>query len=596
MKSEVLKDAHSYQPSTVGSRTQNSLHILWREWRNCDDEEYARHLFDLVIDEPTDWRAMEILDLLGATFGALGGWLLALLLYPESLTAVIIWVMTLLGIIIGGGIGGLLVAIETRFGGRSSWGNWLQGLIPNKLLGDQSGRLSLDSLYLGLIVVLSSAMGVGISGALFFGQTNPQFYIFLVALVIVLGAGFYLRRWLALINGLAGALAGWLFGLFFGLGLAQLVRLFVTPLDVANSGRVVGLAVGVSAGLFLGRRAGLIGVLIYQVVVIGLVLVVGSNLVLLGWLVGLLFGGVVSAASRMYLPGDKFNFADAYAYRVAYLWWFGRPFATEVETVLRQHASREVWQKLLRDLAKQQEQPETAEALWAYLRRPDWTDRFIVRHALVALGGEAIPHLLNVAGDRTQSLRQTAIWLVRSISHETKTRLAEQADRLLCSTCLTCCDSHMITQLGFLPIYYGCRICGQSREFLYCPQGVVAVLDSTWTEEQSCRGGLPHRVFSLFASDSPKIEEQAQEDSLLRINWLARRELFDFDWVEIIQATDEDVERFAVQVGNDTDPLRDARYSEMQCFVAPECQLLENTLRVLRHTFGQVERGEEVVK
>jgi hypothetical protein len=34
-------------------------------------------------------------------------------------------------------------------------------------------------------------------------------------------------------------------------------------------------------------------------------------------------------------------------------------------------------------------------------------------------------------------------------------------------------------------------------------------------------------------------------------------DLFDFDRVEIQQATDEEVERFAVQVGNDTDELSD---------------------------------------
>jgi hypothetical protein len=591
-----LRNTFSRQPSAVASLEKDWQNIIWREWRNCEDEEYARHLFDLVVDEPKGWQATAVLNLLGAAFGALGGWLLALLLYPESLTAVIIWAMMLLGLIIIGGVGGLLVTLETRFVGQSSWGNWLQGLIPNTLFGDQAGRLSLDSLYLGLIVALSSAMGVGITGALFFGQTNPQFYIFLVVLVIVLGVGFYLRQWLALINGLVGTLVGWLFGVFFGLGFAQLVGLFMTPLDVANSGRVVGLVVGTSAGLFLGRRAGFIGVLIYQVVVIGLVLAAGANLVLLGWLVGSLFGGVVSAASRMYLPGDKLKFVDAYTNRGVFLWWLGRPFATEVEAALRQHASGDVWQKLLRDLEKQQEQPETAEALWAYLRRPIWTDRFIGRYALAALGGEAIPHLLNVAGDRTHSLRQTAMWLIRSISHETTARLAAEAEQMICPDCLTCCDSHMITQLSLLPIYYGCRICGQSREFLYCPQGVVAVLDSGWTEAQPRQGGFLQRVFNGLASDSPQLKAQAQDNGLLRVNWLARRELFDFDGVEIIRATDEDVERFAVQVGNDTDPVRDARYPHMQCLIVPECRLSENTLRVLRHTFGQVERGEEVAR
>jgi hypothetical protein len=76
----------------------------------------------------------------------------------------------------------------------------------------------------------------------------------------------------------------------------------------------------------------------------------------------------------------------------------------------------------------------------------------------------------------------------------------------------------------------------------------------------------------------------------LYVNWSARRELFDFDWVAIAHASDEDVERFAVQVGNDTDPVRSARYQHIKCIIGPECKLSENTLRILRHTFGQVKQ------
>jgi hypothetical protein len=91
------------------------------------------------------------------------------------------------------------------------------------------------------------------------------------------------------------------------------------------------------------------------------------------------------------------------------------------------------------------------------------------------------------------------------------------------------------------------------------------------------------------------ISAQNQHDGLLRVNWLARRTLFDFNQVEIIQATDEDVERFAVQVGNDTDPVRQPRYAQMQCFIASQCRLSEKFLRVLQIMFGQVENGEAVV-
>src|SRR6185295_18517069 len=80
----------------------------------------------------------------------------------------------------------------------------------------------------------------------------------------------------------------------------------------------------------------------------------------------------------------------------------------------------------------------------------------------------------------------------------------------------------------------------------------------------------------------------AQQDGLIPVNWSATRKLFDFNAVEIVRATDEEVERFAVQVGNDTDPTRQPGYKEMQCVILPQCQLSENTWRILQRTFGQV--------
>jgi hypothetical protein len=59
--------------------------------------------------------------------------------------------------------------------------------------------------------------------------------------------------------------------------------------------------------------------------------------------------------------------------------------------------------------------------------------------------------------------------------------------------------------------------------------------------------------------------------------------------LEIILATDEEVEHFAVQVGNDTDPVRSRDYKQMRCTVGPDCKLSANTMRILQRTFGQVE-------
>jgi NADH-quinone oxidoreductase subunit J len=98
---------------------------------------------------------------------------------------------------------------------------------------------------------------------------------------------------------------------------------------------------------------------------------------------------------------------------------------------------------------------------------------------------------------------------------------------------------------------------------------IVAVLDAGWAEETQ----RPHK-------------------DLLRVNWLHRQTLFDFDRVEIVQASDEDVERFMSQIGHDTDSWRRSRYRQMSCLIAPGLDLSDNTLRILRNMFGEVKSAQ----
>jgi hypothetical protein len=134
-----------------------------------------------------------------------------------------------------------------------------------------------------------------------------------------------------------------------------------------------------------------------------------------------------------------------------------------------------------------------------------------------------------------------------------------------------------LTRFGFHPIKtvwglnfkrYGCRTCGQDQAVLDDVARIIVVLDAGWAGTQRQRQGI------------------------LYVNWLQRRSLFDFGAVEIIEATDQDVERFAVQIGNDTDPLRRRRYPRMTCLIRSDCHLSENSLRILRRIFGRVETSK----
>ncbi len=184
--------------------------------------------------------------------------------------------------------------------------------------------------------------------------------------------------------------------------------------------------------------------------------------------------------------------------------------------------------------------------------------------AVIAMGGTIAP-ALQIMVKQEWFLRDVAAQMLKDIAQATR-HLGGRPGQLLCPRCLARCCAHPVDLPWDVDVtYYGCRVCHQSQEFIDCPRGIVAVLDAAWRGAQAQRGGL------------------------LWVNWQARRALFDFDRVEIIRATDEDVERFAMQAGNDTDPFRRPRYAQMHCVVNPACGLSENTLRILESTFGRVE-------
>jgi hypothetical protein len=184
---------------------------------------------------------------------------------------------------------------------------------------------------------------------------------------------------------------------------------------------------------------------------------------------------------------------------------------------------------------------------------------------LANLGGLAVPHLKSLAILK-HAFQPVAIQLLHNIAQETQNRLAEQANQLLCPTCLRACTAHKLElPLIYQLHYYGCRTCGQSLEFLSVKKSVIAILDTQMTQKHISRA------------------------EVLYGNWLLHRQLFDFDQVYIRRASDEEVERFAVQVGNDTDPLQQPRYATMRCLVWSDAGLSENSLKILKRTFGRVE-------
>jgi len=182
---------------------------------------------------------------------------------------------------------------------------------------------------------------------------------------------------------------------------------------------------------------------------------------------------------------------------------------------------------------------------------------------VVFLGGEVVPALQAIIDRERHPLGSIALYLLEAIALQSH-YLKDTKPNLFCPHCL----EHYETQKIRLPrqldtTYFACPVCHQNRNHF---AGQVVVL-----------------------LDSQMEKEQFQTEDMLKVNWFAHREVFDFDAIEIERATDEDVERFAVQMGNDTNESRRLHYRKMSCVISPMCQLSENTIRILEHLVGSVE-------
>jgi hypothetical protein len=253
------------------------------------------------------------------------------------------------------------------------------------------------------------------------------------------------------------------------------------------------------------------------------------------------------------------------------VWWRRRPHPAELETALRQGwdaTGRPAgpWKKVIGEANRLKQLGRDADAVAGSLASPSWESRLGAGFALVGLGGEGAARLGPLVTSPDRRVRSAAVRLIKCISRDTAVQLASRAPCLLCPDCLVRCHENRIPRRGRTDLtYHGCRQCSRSRDLVEWPGEVVAVLDREWTRDQ--------------AEDGPT----------LRVNWLKRGGLFDFDSIEIVRATEEEVERFALAVGNDTDELRRSRYPQIRCAVSPDCRLAENTLRVLRSQFEEVQ-------
>lgn len=182
--------------------------------------------------------------------------------------------------------------------------------------------------------------------------------------------------------------------------------------------------------------------------------------------------------------------------------------------------------------------------------------------ALLSHGDEAFPALTPIATNREHPLHKLAGQIIETIAQSRMRWQGNYIARLWCQDCQTRYEQKSISLPSKRVSYLGCRTCGKSTGFL--SGNVIAVLDSEM-----------------------KVETVKTDDTI-QVNWLVRQRMFDFDQVQIVNATDEQIERFVVQTGNDTDRWRLKQYKTLTCTVSADCSISENTHRILQKTFSHL--------
>jgi len=188
---------------------------------------------------------------------------------------------------------------------------------------------------------------------------------------------------------------------------------------------------------------------------------------------------------------------------------------------------------------------------------------------------DARTELANMIGEGDLRPVETLVLWLRQPSGETRGPIHAALDAiwrvLRLRVSLLLCPTHLVrfkemkaSSMGFGNVpYAACPVCGHSWPAIEAAR-VVLVLDSI------------------------SLAKYVKEGEVLRVNWLVRGELFDFDAVEIAHANDEQVKRFLGLIRSDHE--LQTRCKRLRCDQGQDCPLEDNTVRNLKNVFGVFER------
>jgi len=216
------------------------------------------------------------------------------------------------------------------------------------------------------------------------------------------------------------------------------------------------------------------------------------------------------------------------------------------------------WKDVMITLDQWEKDPPSAVML-SSVNSQDWKDALSARFIIAVNGAKSMLPLADFAASCSGKDRKQILELMRFICEETKRALGKSGS-IFCSHCFILPSPHKALRFT----YYSCQHCNRNRHFISAPNGVIAIIDQNMQKDKIVRDG------ALF------------------VNWIKHGRIFDFDRVEIINATDNDIDKFVLQVESDVDDYRKPRYKKMTVNIHPGCQLSRNSIMNLEMAFGKV--------
>lgn len=183
---------------------------------------------------------------------------------------------------------------------------------------------------------------------------------------------------------------------------------------------------------------------------------------------------------------------------------------------------------------------------------------------LIAFADEGDSRPIDPLVDRLETTNQKTQDAIKKTLVRIKKQLKPHADKLVCKEHFTRFTLVKLpdVQSGALRnvAYYACRTCGKASIVIPNVHFITAVLDTDMGKLTSLK------------------------NNHLRVNYLKFDKLFDFEKVEIISASEQEILSFIDRINGDTDKHRKKRYRKMECTLSRACKS-EEILSCLQETF-----------